>query len=117
MLHIEQQIQMAVVQYLRLRYPDVLFTISPGGLLTNTRVGGKAKRLGYQKGCPDIIIFKPNKKYHGLFIELKRDTKSRLQYEQKVWLDKLNELGYKAVCCPGIEEAIAVIDQYFKDLI
>ena len=114
MRHIEQQIQIALVQFLRLQYPNLLFTISPGGLLTNARIGGKAKKLGYQKGVPDIIIFSPNSKYHGLFIEMK-SAKGYPTPEQKFWISELNKRNYKAVICHSFNEAKNVIDDYFSE--
>jgi len=115
--HDEQHLQMAVVSYLRLQYPDVLFTISPGGLITNSRTGGKAKKMGYTPGTPDLMIFAEGHykwtKYASLFLELKID-KEQLSSVQEDWLKKLNQRGYLAVCCHGFEEAKAVIDGYLK---
>ena len=70
--------------------------------------------------------------YNGLFIELKAPehnrvvlkgdnagkivkTKGKLSPEQKVVLDRLNSIGYQAVCCFGSDEAIKVINDYFAD--
>ena len=111
--HIEDQEQIAVSLYLRLQYPDALFTCSGAGLITNARTGGKMKKLGYTAGTPDLMIFKPNKDYQGLFIEMK-GPKGVISPLQKEWLEKLNSLGYKAVVCRGFREAKEVIDDYLK---
>ncbi len=104
---------MAVVQWLRLQYPKVLFTISPGGLLTNARTGSKAKKLGYQKGVPDIIIFESRQWFHGLFIEMKIEG-GKTSPEQKEYIAGLIACGYMATVCYGFDEAKKIIDNYFS---
>ena len=84
------------------------------------------KREGKQKGYPDLIIDEPNKYYHGLRIELKRARKqlktklstahTKISDEQKEWIRKLNERGYKAVVCYGAKEAIEVINEYMGNV-
>jgi hypothetical protein len=96
--------------------------------------------MGALKGCPDFAFMFPKYKsidskeilYNGLFIELKAPehnrvvlkgdnagkivkTKGKLSPEQKVVLDRLNSIGYQAVCCFGSDEAIKVINDYFAD--
>ena len=75
---------------------------------------GELARQGLKKGFPDNFIAEPNKKYHGLFIELKRAKKrlSKISAEQKAWIKDLNEKGYKAVVCYGAEEAKRVVLEY-----
>nr|DAW35855.1 MAG TPA: Nuclease [Caudoviricetes sp.] len=71
---------------------------------------------GMKKGVPDNFIAEPRGKYHGLYIELKRSKKSlsRKSPEQRVWIESLNEKGYKAVFCYGAEEAKRVVLEYIK---
>lgn len=69
--------------------------------------------------------------YHGLFLELKspehnhvvkkgkdagkiKKVKGTLSPEQKIIIEKLNKVKYKAVCCWGAEDAINVIKEYFE---
>jgi hypothetical protein len=71
-------------------------------------------------------------KYHGLAIELKAPEhnkvvlkgknegkivkiKGSVSKEQKELIDKLNNIGYKAICCYGAEESIKEIKEYFKE--
>ena len=63
--------QVAIINYIKYKYPDIIFTIAPNGMRLPIGVAVKLKKMGYSKGTPDIMIFEPNKKYHGLFIELK----------------------------------------------
>jgi len=97
--------------------------------------------MGALKGCPDFVFLHPKYSwinnesvlvYHGLTIELKAQehkrivlkgvkagkivkTKGKLSKEQADVLERLNKNGYKALCCFGSDEAIAVINDYFKE--
>lgn len=77
--------------------------------------GAKMKRMGLSKGFPDIFIPTARKDFHGLFIELKRDMKSRVSAEQTAWITYLNKQGYKALICYGAAEAINEIEKYFTE--
>lgn len=74
-------------------------------------------RQGLRKGFPDNFIAVANKTRHGLFIELKRAKKnlSKKSPEQREWIERLNEQGYKAVFCYGAEEAKRVILEYLGE--
>ena len=111
MRHKEQDIQMNLVQYIRLRYPDILFTISGAGLIRNKRTGGLMKKLGYSAGCPDIMIFEPRGDFKGLFIELKQE-KGHPTPEQRKWIEDLNKRGYLAQILYGFEQTKKFIDEY-----
>ena len=51
--------------------------------------------------------------YPGLYIEMKYGN-GRTSKEQREWINKLNEQGYKAVVCNGFEEAKETIEKYIK---
>ncbi len=108
----EYQLQKAICKYLDLQ--NILFCGSMGGqyqVFRSQRI--KAKMTGYKKGFPDIFIYEPVGKYHGLAIELKvgynKPTKEQIE-----WCNKLNQKGYLAKICTGIDEALEVINQYLK---
>lgn len=110
----EQKQQEAIVTYLQLQYKNVRYCASLGGQYQQYHSQrAKAIRTGYVKGFPDLQITEARKGYHGLFIELKTKI-GRLTTHQQQWLDDLNERGYLAKCCKGIEEALDTIDQYLK---
>jgi len=67
---------------------------------------------GLKSGVPDIMFASPSGEYHGLFIEMKRRHGSRVSPEQAVILDRLNQVGYKAVVCHGCDEAISELMSY-----
>jgi hypothetical protein len=110
----EYHIQTALIHWLRMQHPGVLFTIAPvGAIRIPAHVGAAYKRMGYSRGTPDILIFEPSKEYHGLFVELKA-PKGRLSPEQKEWLACLEDRGYQTAVCRSCEEAIIVIEKYLK---
>tara|TARA_R100000742_G_C4279010_1_gene102649 strand:- start:780 stop:1040 length:261 start_codon:yes stop_codon:yes gene_type:complete len=74
----------------------------------------KAKATGYVKGFPDVQILNARGGYFGLFLELKLNKRCYPTKEQKEWIKDLNQLGYKAEICKGIDEAMNCIDTYMK---
>lgn len=95
------------------KYPELKMLMHvPNEGKRSKRYGAELKRMGMAKGFPDLGLLVPNKKYAGLFIELKADKTKSMTKEQKEWLEKLNSYGYKAVRCNGSEEAIQIIKRY-----
>ena len=92
---------------------DVIFHIVNEGK-RSVRTGAELKRMGMKKGVPDICLPVPKGTYHGLWIELKADKTKRATKEQKEWLIKLTEQGYKAVVCYGADDAVTVIKEYLN---
>lgn len=68
MNHEETKIQEAIVNWLRIQYPDVLMTISPTGMKLSIYAGARLKRLGYLRGTPDLFILYASNSYHGLLL-------------------------------------------------
>ena len=92
---------------------DLIFHILNEGK-RSVRTGAELKRMGMKKGVPDICLPVPKGTYHGLWIELKADKTKRATKEQKEWLIKLTEQGYKAVVCYGADDAVTVIKEYLN---
>ena len=107
----ETDLQMHVVNYIRMQYPKARFCASLGGIRTSISQAIKAKKTGYWAGFPDLQICEPNQLYHGLFIELKTE-KGRATASQKQWIKALNERGYKSVICKGFMECKEQLDNY-----
>ncbi len=112
----EAQEQKALMQWAKWqegRYPELKMLMHiPNEGKRSKRYGAELKRMGLKAGFPDLGLLVPNKKYAGLFIELKADKTKSMTKEQKEWLEKLNSYGYKAVRCNGSEEAIQIIKRY-----
>ena len=109
----EAGVQKSVIDYIKYAYPQALYCASAGGLRTSITQAIKMKATGYVKGVPDLQIFEPMGKYHGLLIEIK-DIKGVVSKEQKQWIKELNERGYYATYSRGFEATIKIIDDYFK---
>jgi len=123
----EESIQIQVCTYLKLQYPKLIWVCDfAAGIRLNIGQAVKAKKLRSSKGLPDIMIFKPNKFYHGLFIELKTvtpykkggDLKSNEHLElQANILDRLSNEMYYASFAVGFYEAIEIIDNYMENVL
>ena len=95
----EYNLQKSVCKYLDLN--NVLYCGSMGGnYQPHVSVRMRAKNSGYKRGFPDLFIYEPRGKYHGLAIEL------------KVGYNKRN---YKAVVCNGIDETLEQINNYLNE--
>lgn len=87
---------------LHLMFLNVLYCANAGaGLKLSMGQAVKTKRMGYRKGFPDMQIFEPRGKYHGMFIELKVG-KNKASPEQIAWRDALLDRGYYAVIVPPL---------------
>ncbi len=109
----EDDEQITVIQYCELKH--IIAIHIPNESKRSVAYGAKMKRMGLRKGFPDIFIPTARKDFHGLFIELKRDRKSRVNPEQTAWITYLNKQGYKAMICYGATEAINEIEKYFTE--
>lgn len=113
--HIEQ---VAVVQYCRFRalsdkrYQPII-AIPNGGKRTALSAI-RLVREGLSPGFPDLALFTPNAKAHGLFIEMKI-APNRLSEHQRHWLEMLTTSGYLATVCWSAKMAQDLIDTYIAD--
>ena len=84
----------------------------PNGGLRNKVTAARMKSTGTRPGVPDIFLPAAKGKYHGLFIEMKRQHGGVLSPDQKIWLNALTRNGYYAIRCNGFEEARQEILKY-----
>ena len=109
----EDNLQAAVVTYLKLEY-KALFCASLGGQYQKYQSQRlKAKRTGYIAGFPDLFIYEPRGGYNGLAIELKVKG-NYASPKQKEWLVNLEDRGYSSWVCVGFDDAKETIDNYFN---
>ena len=109
----EEKLQIAVVNYIKLKYPKARFCASLGGIYTGPRQAIKAKRTGYSRGFPDLQICEARGGHFGLFIELKT-LKGRPTAVQRDWINDLNDRGYCAEICKGLDDSLSAIDNYMS---
>lgn len=121
----EEQLSKAVSRYLKVQYPDTVFTCDASGVRLSM---GQATALKAQRSThkiPDMIILKPNAEYHGLILELKSDdsspflkdgslSKGKHIQDQNQTLTELLSIGYYAVFAVGFDNAKKIIDDYMK---
>lgn len=120
----ESDLQVQVADYLRLRYPKVLFHSDYGsGLkLTKGQAMKQKRQNGGRRGWPDMCVAEPRNGLHALFIELKAKG-VRLKKKDGTWasehlaeqngvLQALSNKGYAAYFAVGFEEAKQIIDDY-----
>ena len=71
------------------------------------------KQEGVRAGVPDLFLPAPAGEWHGLFIEMKKkDRKNKPTKEQKMWIDALQEQGYRAEVAYGADAAIKILKDY-----
>lgn len=104
--------QEAVVTYCELL--GVPYVHIPNEGKRSWQYGARMKRLGMQKGFPDLFFPTARRNAHGLFIEMKANGR-KPTIDQVVWLTRLKEEGYKTFVCNGFDEAKRVIDWYFQE--
>lgn len=135
----ELELQAQVADYIRLKYPSVIFHSDFGsGIKLTMGQAVKQKRLqGGRRAWPDLFIaepreirltphFKPDKRvtrYAGLFLELKREgiriykrngelvANDHIREQVKV-IQELRERGYAACFAIGFDEAKKIINEY-----
>ena len=120
----EAQEQAILIEWFRLQYPKYAksLRVSQGGAFRGKGRQGairmaQAKRQGYVQGEADIVILVPSGPSAGLVIEYKREGGShKLTQEQKDYLDYMEEQGYTARCCRGLDDAMRVIEHHMMFL-
>jgi len=114
MKHLEDNLQIACVNYFHMQYPHFIIHHSANGGKRTMRInnkgqkycseGSRFKKMGVVAGFPDLMII-TNKKI--FFVELK-SQKQKLNENQKIIHEKLNKLEQKVYICYLIEEFIAI---------
>ena len=112
-IHSEDWHQKQLIQWARrYEWSQYLYHIAnetTGGMSWVTR----NRQMGCRKGVPDLCLPIPMQGYHGLYIELKADN-GKMSTQQKRWLTVLKQMGYRAECCRGWQEARDLIVEYME---
>lgn len=119
----EESLHVAVCKYIKLQFPNLIFSSENGGIRLTMGQAVKAKSLRSETKLPDLWIMEPRGGYHGLFIELKKDpvwlkdgslSKDKHIQAQAAILDRLKNKGYYAVFGCGLQATMHLIDLYMK---
>jgi len=111
----EHEIQVACVNYFRLRYPKGLIYAIPNGGHRNVIVASKLKAEGVLSGVPDLHIPIAKKGFHGLYIELKNGKAGKVSDNQKTIMEKLQSEGYRCEVCRSFDEFRNVVNDYMLE--
>ena len=114
----------AIAIYMRLQYPSIIFHYDLAGLNLSRAQAGMTKVIQGGKGWPDLFIAHPAGKYHGLFIEVKKEGTVLWKVkggpatdhigDQIDMLNRLEELGYYADFGIGLDDCKGIIDNYLS---
>lgn len=107
----EFKIQMDFCKFMNSEHPTVWYHADRGGQKSTKKAGALQKLIGSKHGVPDMQIYKPSGKYHGLFIEFKKFGEVP-RVDQKQWLKYLNSQGYKAVYVDNLQDAKRITNKY-----
>lgn len=89
----------------------------PNEGLRSYRTATHLRSQGMVAGTPDLFLAVPVGPLSGLWIEMKRATRSaRVSAQQVEMIHLLFAQGYGAVVCHGAEAAIETITTYLADL-
>ena len=119
----EEQTHIAICKYIKLQYPNILFSSESSGLRVTISQAKRLKAMRSCSGLPDIMIFEPRRSYYGLFLEVKKEgsvvfkkdgdiRSDKHLKEQEEILFQLQQKGYFAQFVIGFDEAKSIIDYY-----
>jgi hypothetical protein len=84
--------------------------------------GWNLKLMGLRAGASDLFIYYPTKKYHGLFLEVKKNKKytpSEMKTDtwigQQEFLDSVKSVGFAGEVCYGFEHGMTIITRYLLE--
>lgn len=108
----EDKLQKAVMDYIKLQYPNEFIIHVPNEGKRTPFERYKFKYLGAKAGMPDILCFSNRGGFSGLAIELKvgynKPTESQLEC-----LETLEDNNWLSTWCNSFEKAKNIIDNYF----
>jgi hypothetical protein len=110
----EQLLTTAFVRWLRLNHPRVLFCGSMGGIHLRPSQAARAKREGYNRGIPDLMIYEPRRGYNGLAMEMKTAT-GTLSPHQIGWLAELERRKWQVSVPRSLQEAQLTFELYMRE--
>lgn len=120
----EDKTTMAILDYCKLVYPglhECVIKIHNEGQRSRS-TNRLLPRLGLRAGASDLFFSLPSKRFHGLFMEIKKDgwkyTAAQREHieRQKRFIDQQNSNGYLARMIIGTDEGIALLNEYMRDV-
>lgn len=118
----EQEEQIAFVDWLLLqpKFQHHIVEIRNEGK-RSAREGLIAKRMGMHVGASDLFLAVPSQRFHGLFIEMKRNKiysaseKTKKTWQQQIrFQSSMKRNGFEAVFAFGWEHAKRIVENYIR---
>lgn len=108
--NLEQKLQIAVINYIRMAFPDVLVFAVPNGGKRSMIEAALMKKMGVLAGVSDLLLFWQGG--HGA-IELKRPDKAAYMSDsQKAFSEAWTKRGGKFACCNSLDGVEASLKQW-----
>ena len=117
MKHPEADLQIAIVQYMRLAYPHIVMHSIPNEQLfrgSGAPIAGKRLNdMGRMSGVADLFIAHPSPSYgfHGMYIEVKAKGKGPTE-KQAEFAERVKAVGYDWYLSRDLADTIAHIRKY-----
>lgn len=106
--HEEDDLQMAIVQHLRLLAPkNVLWWHCPNGGTRSKRMGARLKAMGVRPGVFDLNFILADGRFAAM--ELKAPKDGRMSKAQHDFEDTCADLGVETCVCSNINSALQVL--------
>ena len=118
--HMQQAAFFAWARTVQWVWPCLEFMYAiPNGGFRNPAEAARFKAEGVKSGVLDICLPYPNKGYHGLYIEMKREAsegrrEGRLSGEQKRWIEYLESQNYFVIVAFGYGQARSGVVDYLS---
>lgn len=122
----EYHLHKIVCKWLKIQYPKIVFFSDLSGIKLTIGQAKKIKELKSSNGIPDLFIAFNNKKYSGLFIELKKsydeiyDMKGRLRRNEhlknQLFIHNLlAQQNFKVEFVWNFDGAVKLINNYINE--
>jgi len=104
--------QIILIARIRHFHEGLIVYSVPNGGKRDPKEAARLKREGVLAGVPDVVLAAPRGRWHGLYIEMKRETGGRLSDAQTRIQAALVAEGYRVLTCHGVEEAYKAFLDY-----
>jgi hypothetical protein len=117
----EAQLHKQICQYLKLK--GCIFNTDMSGIKLTIGQAKKMKSLRSSRAFPDIVIYEPRDRFHGLFLEVKKESPYKKNgelksgehlREQLEMMDILFDKGYLTSFVWSFDMAKTIIDDYLE---
>lgn len=118
----ENQEQRALVKWLSLHplLSEFFCKLNNEGKRTEAQ-GWNLKLMGMRPGVSDLFVPYPSNKFHGLWLEVKRNMnyppsarKTETWINQEIWIERMKSVGYHGDFCYGWENGVKIIEEYLR---